>query len=44
MAISGGDPTVFVTRPLTAVILAGAVAAVSTPVLTRYLARRRAGD
>lgn len=44
MAISGGDPTVFVTRPLTAAILFGAVAVVSAPVLTRYLARRRAVD
>ena len=44
MAISGGDPTVFVTRPLTAAILALAVAAVSAPVLARYVvARRREG-
>ena len=41
MAISGGDPTVFVTRPLTAAILAVAVAAVSAPVLARYVAARR---
>ena len=41
MAISGGDPTVFVTRPLSAAILLLAVVAVKAPVLARYVAARR---
>ena len=41
MAISDGDPTVFLTRPLSAAILVLALAAVSVPVLARYVAARR---
>ena len=41
MAISNGDPTVFLTRPLSATILVLALAAVSAPVLARYVAARR---
>ena len=41
MAISNGDPTVFLTRPLSAAILVLALAAVSAPVLARYVAARR---
>ena len=41
MAISNGDPTVFLTRPLSATILVLALAAVSVPVLARYVAARR---
>ena len=40
MAIAGGDPTVFVTRPLSATLLLLAVLAASAPVLAR---RRPAG-
>ena len=38
MAIAGGDPTVFVTRPLSAVLLLLAVLAAAAPILAR---RRR---
>ena len=41
MAISNGDPTVFLTRPLSAAILFLAFAATSVPVLARYVAARR---
>ena len=41
MAISDGDPTVFLTRPLSAAILFLAFAATSAPVLARYVAARR---
>ena len=41
MAIADGDPTVFLTRPLSAAILVLALAAVSAPVLARYVAARR---
>ena len=41
MAISNGDPTVFLTRPLSAAILVLALAAVAAPVLARYVAARR---
>ena len=41
MAISNGDPTDFLTRPLSATILVLALAAVSAPVLARYVAARR---
>ena len=41
MAMSNGDPTVFLTRPLSATILVLALAAVSAPVLARYVTARR---
>ncbi len=41
MAISGGDATVFVTRPLSAAILLVALVAVTAPVLARYVAAQR---
>lgn len=41
MAVSDGDPTVFLTRPLSAAILFLAFAATSAPVLARYVAARR---
>lgn len=41
MAIADGDPTVFLTRPLSAAILVLALVAVSAPVLARYVAARR---
>ena len=44
MAISDGDPTVFVTRPLSAAILVLAVVVVAAPVLGRSLAARRRRD
>ena len=36
MAIAGGDPTIFVTRPLSAVLLLLAVLAASAPILARW--------
>ena len=41
MAISDGDPTVFMTRPLSAAILVVAVTAVAAPILARYVTARR---
>ncbi len=41
MAISDGDLTVFLTRPLSAAILFLAFASTSAPVLARYVAARR---
>ena len=41
MAVAEGDVTVFVTRPLSAAILALAFAATCVPVLARYVAARR---
>lgn len=41
MAIAGGDPTVFVTRPLSAALLLLAVLALSAPALARAAAGRR---
>ena len=41
MAISDGDPTILLTRPLTAVVLALAVAAAFAPTLGHYVADRR---
>ena len=41
MAISMGDPTVFLTRPISATILAVAVLAFLAPFIWRWVERRR---
>ena len=40
MAIAGGDPTVFITRPVSATLLVLAVLAAAAPVLARRRASR----
>jgi len=42
MAISGGDPAVFLTRPLSAAILFLALAAIAVPSVARHISARLA--